>query len=76
VLKIVVIAVADIVMALAAAVVHGALCWDAGTQELRARLEAARIPVGSEVVDFRELQGLPWPMQRYVAPCSRRVSRW
>jgi len=65
VLKILVVAVSVIVVAVAAVVVYGALRWDEGTRELRARLEAARIPVKPEVVDFRELEGLPAPVQRY-----------
>jgi len=65
VLKILVIAVSVIVIAVAAAVVYGAYRWNAGTRELRARLEAARIPVEPQVVSFRELEGLPAPVQRY-----------
>jgi hypothetical protein len=65
VLKIVVIVASVVVVAVAAVVVYGALRWDAGTRELRARLEAARIPVHPEAVDFRELEGLPAPVQRY-----------
>jgi hypothetical protein len=65
VLKIVVLVVPVVIVAVAAVVVYGALRWDAGTRELRARLEAARIPVKPEVVDFRELEGLPAPVQRY-----------
>ncbi len=64
-LKILVIAVSVIVIAVAAAVVYGAYRWNAGTRELRARLEAARIPVEPQVVSFRELEGLPAPVQRY-----------
>jgi len=37
----------------------------AGTQDLRARLDAARVPVRPQTVDFRELEGLPAPVQRY-----------
>ena len=43
----------------------GAYRWDAGTQELRARLDAARLPTGPSAVDFRELSDLPAPVQRY-----------
>lgn len=64
-LKILVIAVSVIVIAVAAAVVYGAYRWNAGTRELRARLETARIPVEPQVVSFRELEGLPAPVQRY-----------
>lgn len=41
------------------------------TQRLRARLEAARTPIRPSTVDFRELDGLPAPVQRYF----RRVLR-
>ena len=44
---------------------YGAYRWNAGTQELRARLYAARGPVRPQTVDFRELEGLPAPVQRY-----------
>jgi len=44
---------------------YGAYRWNAGTQELRARLDAARVPVRPQTVDFRELEGLPAPVQRY-----------
>jgi hypothetical protein len=43
----------------------GAYRWDAGTQELRARLDASREPVRPQSVDFRELEGLPAPVERY-----------
>jgi hypothetical protein len=65
VLKIVIIVVSVAVAAVAAVVVYGALRWEAGTRELRARLEAARRPVKPEFVAFRELEGLPAPVQRY-----------
>jgi hypothetical protein len=44
---------------------YGAYRWNAGTQELRARLDAARVPVRPQTVNFRELEGLPAPVQRY-----------
>src|SRR3712207_5930370 len=58
-----------ILLALAAVLVsawlYGAYRWNTGTQELRARLDAARLPVRPQTVDFRELEGLPAPVQRY-----------
>jgi hypothetical protein len=58
-----------VALALAAVLVsgrlYGAYRWNAGTQELRARLDAARVPVRPQTVDFRELEGLPAPVQRY-----------
>ncbi len=57
------------VLALAAVLVvarlYGAYRWDAETRDLRARLDAARMPVTPQTVDFRELKGLPVPVQRY-----------
>ena len=60
-----VIVVIGVVAALAAVVVYGACRWEAGTRELRARLEAAALPITPQVVDFRELEGLPGPVQGY-----------
>lgn len=57
------------VLALAATFVgarfYGAHRWQDGTEELRSRLDAAREPVRPAVVDLRELEGLPAPVQRY-----------
>ena len=62
-------ALITIALALAAVLVsawlYGAYRWNAGTQELRARLDAARVPVRPQTVEFRELEGLPAPVQRY-----------
>jgi len=44
---------------------YGAYRWNAETRELRARLAAARTPVRPQTVDFRELEGLPAPAERY-----------
>jgi len=44
---------------------YGAYRWNAETQQLRARLDAARAPVRPQTVDFRELEGLPAPVRRY-----------
>ena len=44
---------------------YGAYRWNFETQELRARLGSAREPVRPQTVDFRELEGLPAPVQRY-----------
>uniref|UniRef100_A0A831U1W7 Uncharacterized protein n=1 Tax=Geobacter metallireducens TaxID=28232 RepID=A0A831U1W7_GEOME len=64
-LKIVIIAGLLIVAAMAAAAVYGALGWADGTRQLRVRLENARMPITPEVVNFRELEGLPEPVQQY-----------
>ena len=44
---------------------YGARRWNSGTRGLRARLNAARVPVRPRTVDFRELEGLPAPVGRY-----------
>jgi len=44
-LKVLVIVVLVLAASLAGALVYGAFRWEASTQELRARLEAARVPV-------------------------------
>jgi hypothetical protein len=44
----------------------GAFRWKSGTKELRARLEAARLPIEPKTFDRRELEGLPEPVQRYL----------
>jgi hypothetical protein len=65
VLKIVIILVSLLIAALAVVVAYGASRWKEGTRELRARLEAAREPPTTGVVDFRELEGLPAPVRRF-----------
>jgi hypothetical protein len=47
------------------ALLYGAYRWNADTQELRVRLNAARVPVRPQTVDFLELDGLPAPVQRF-----------
>jgi uncharacterized protein DUF6920 len=44
----------------------GAWRWNVGTREIRARLDAARVPLRPAGVDFRELDSLPAPVQRYL----------
>ena len=50
---------------LAVAVIFGARRWASETHELRGRLDTGRQPVRPTTVDFRELQGLPVPVQRF-----------
>jgi len=47
------------------AIVYGIARWKSGTRELRARLEASRVPVAPTVFDLNELEELPAPVQRY-----------
>jgi hypothetical protein len=62
ILLIVLIALAAV---LGGAQFYGAYRWNASTQKLRARLDAARVHVQPQVIDVRELEGLPAPVQRY-----------
>ena len=64
-LRALIIDVLALVAVLLCARLYGAYRWNAETQELRARLDAARAPVRPQTVDFRELEGLPAPVQRY-----------
>lgn len=64
-LTVVVVVVVSLVAVLASAVILGAHRWNSGTQELRTRLEVARVPVRPQTVDFRETEGLPTPVQRF-----------
>ena len=50
---------------LAGAWLYGAYRWNFGTQELRARLDGARVPIRPRTVDLSELDGLLAPVQRY-----------
>lgn len=62
-------AIAWIILALAVgvagAVAFGAFRWQAGTKALRAKLDAARVPIMPHTFDPRELEELPQPVQRY-----------
>jgi hypothetical protein len=49
----------------ATVVAFGNYRWKQGTGNLRSRLNAACIPAKPRLVDFRELEGLPAPVQRY-----------
>lgn len=64
-LKIFLIVVLALAVIFVVTVAYGAFRWETGTRELRARLEAARVPIHPQSVDFRELEGLPTPVQRF-----------
>jgi hypothetical protein len=55
-----------VLASLPAALLYGVYRWHLVTQGLRARLEAACVPVRLQTVDFRELEGMPAPVQRYL----------
>jgi hypothetical protein len=64
-LRALIVIVLVLVAVLVGAWLYGAYRWNSETQDLRARLDAARVPVRPQTVDVRELEGLPAPVQRY-----------
>jgi hypothetical protein len=65
VLRAIVVLVVILVAVVVCARLYGAYRWNAATQDLRARLDAARVPVRPQTVDLGELEGLPAPVGRY-----------
>jgi Family of unknown function (DUF6920) len=63
--RVLLIAVTLVAVLFSGARLYGARRWNSGTRGLRARLNAARVPVRPRTVDFRELEGLPAPVSRY-----------
>jgi hypothetical protein len=66
------IAVAMLVVFMAALISYDVWRWNEGTRRLRARIEAARRPPAITRIDFRELAGLPAPVQRYFRTVLRQ----
>jgi hypothetical protein len=64
--RVILIVLAPIAILFSSAWLYGAYRWNAGTRALRARLNAAREPVRPRTVNFRELEGLPAPVERYL----------
>jgi hypothetical protein len=50
---------------IASALVYGARRWQSATNDMHAKLEAARRPVSVKISNPAELTGLPAPVQRY-----------
>jgi hypothetical protein len=51
--------------------VYGASRWQRKTKDLRARLEAARMPITPATFDAREIEDLPSPVRRYFRAVLR-----
>ena len=64
-LKAVLLIVIALLIVGAGAIAYGASRWKAGTNELRARLEAVRLPVRPITYDAHEIESLPLPVRRY-----------
>ncbi|MDZ7332363.1 MAG: hypothetical protein ONB13_06225 [candidate division KSB1 bacterium] len=63
--KIILVIVTVLSVSAGSLMIYGISRWDRGTRELRAHLEASRIPVTPSNYDPHELEGLPDPVQRY-----------
>lgn len=63
--SVILIFLGSVTVVLAAAVIFGAHRWTLRTRELRAQLDAGRMPVRPLTVDFRELEGLSAPVRRF-----------
>lgn len=59
------VALLGLLGAAGAAALYGPMRWNAGTKELRQRLEAARLDIQPKIFNQAELEGLPAPVQRY-----------
>lgn len=64
-LKIAAVVLLTLIGLLFAARIVGSYRWNRKTSELRTRLAESRLPTRPLTVDFRELEGLPVPVQRY-----------
>jgi hypothetical protein len=64
-LKIAAVVLLTLVGVFVVAHVVGSYRWNRMTNELRTRLAESRLPPAPRTVDFRELEGLPVPVQRY-----------
>lgn len=55
---------------IASTLVYGARRWQSATNDMHAKLEAARRPVSVKIYNPAELIGLPAPVQRYFRAAS------
>ena len=63
--SLIVLIILALVVGIVGAIALGAYRWHLGTKELRANLEAARLPIKPLTFDAREIADLPQPVQRY-----------
>jgi hypothetical protein len=63
--KVIIILLLVLALIITAAILYGRQRWQSDTQELIAKIEAARVPVNPKSYDPRELEELPAPVQRY-----------
>jgi hypothetical protein len=53
------------------ALIYGSRRWESATKKMRAKMEAARLPVGRKTFSPDELIGLPAPVQKYFRATLR-----
>ncbi len=70
-IKLIGLCLVGLVAAYGLARLYGASRWQSGTEALRTRLSAARSAVVPKTFDPRELEGLPFPVQRYFNAALR-----
>jgi len=63
--KIILLIILGLIVTIVIALVYGASRWQSATQEMHAKLEAARLPISPKIYTTDELIGLPPPAQRY-----------
>ena len=64
-IKITVLILISLAVCISGAVVYGTLRWQGKTEDLHARMEAARLPIKTTTYDASEIESLPAPVQRY-----------
>jgi hypothetical protein len=64
--KVILVAAALVGIGLLALVSYGSLRWTEATRRLRKGLSSTRKADTSQTIDFRELDGLPAPVRRYL----------
>jgi len=64
-IKVALLVVAALSVVVAGAIAYGSSRWKTGTHELRARLEATRLPIKPATYDENEIESLPPPVRRY-----------
>lgn len=64
-LKAALLIVVALLVVVAGVIAYGVSRWKTGTDELRAKLEAVRLPISPVTYDAREIENLPPPVRRY-----------
>ena len=63
--KTILLIILGLTVIIAGTLVYGSIRWQSATNDMHAKLEAARLSVGAKTYSAHELVGLPAPVQRY-----------